>query len=245
MDMITKIEGIVIRETPYGDTSKIINILSKEHGIIGVMCKGAQSMKSKFRTTTMRFTYGFFYVYFKEDKLSLLKDVDVIDPFLHIKSDILLNSYMAYVIELATQVVKQSDVPEIYDLFISVLKKMESGFDPKILTNILEIKYLDYLGVPLNLDSCAKCGNQTSIVTIDPDVGGYICKNCLRQERIVSPKVIKLLRMYYYVSIDSITDLKISNEIVEEIDYFLSKYYERYTGLYLHSKQFLKEITSM
>ena len=101
---------------------------------------------------------------------------------------------------------------------------------------------LDYLGVAINLDSCHKCGRTNNIVTIDGDAGGYICKNCLTNEPLVSPKTIKMLRMYYYVDINSITDLKISANTKKEIDNFLTKYYDRYTGLYLKSKDFLTKI---
>lgn len=243
--MITKIEGIIISEVAYGDTSKIVNVLTKDHGIIGVMCKGAKSLKSRLRTCTMKYTYGFFHVYLKEGKLSILKDVDVIDDFSHLKTDITLISYMAYVVELASQVTKQNDDPAIYGLLISILKKMNVGLNPRVLTNILEIKLLDYLGVSLNLDACVRCGNKTNIITIDPDAGGYICQNCFQNERLVNPKTIKMLRMYYLVSIDSITELNIHEDLIHEIDYFLNKYYERYTGLYLQSKSFLQSITSM
>lgn len=243
--MITKIEGIIISEVAYGDTSKIVNVLTKDHGIIGVMCKGAKSLKSRLRTCTMKYTYGFFHVYLKEGKLSILKDVDVIDDFSHLKTDITLISYMAYVVELASQVTKQNDDPAIYGLLISILKKMNAGLNPRVLTNILEIKLLDYLGVSLNLDSCVRCGNKTNIITIDPDAGGYICQNCFQNERLVNPKTIKMLRMYYLVSIDSITELNIHEDLIREIDYFLNKYYERYTGLYLQSKSFLQSITNM
>ena len=37
---IEKVEGIVIGETNYSESSKILNILTKEYGIIGVMSKG-------------------------------------------------------------------------------------------------------------------------------------------------------------------------------------------------------------
>ena len=75
--------------------------------------------------------------------------------------------------------------------------------------NILEIKLLDYLGVGINLNGCAKCGSTREIVTIDPDVGGYICKNCYTNEIIYDERVRKMLRMYYLVEIDSIKELKI------------------------------------
>ena len=51
-----------------------------------------------------------------------------------------------------------------------------------------------------------------------------------------------MLRMYYLVDIKSISDLKISDGVINNINYFINTYYERYTGLYLKSKKFLEEM---
>lgn len=243
--MLKQIEGFVIQEIPYKETSKIINILTKEYGIVGIICKGAKSMKSALRAVTTKYTYGIFNVYFKEDKLSTLISVDILNDLTTIKTDLTLISYTTFITELVTQVVKQSVDEELYDIFINTILKLNEGLDPLILTNILEIKMLDYLGVSLNLDSCNKCGDKTNIVTIDGDIGGYVCKHCLTNELIVTSNTIKMLRMYYYVDIKSITDLKISNQTKNEINNFLSRYYDRYTGLYLKSKNFLEKIINM
>ena len=240
--MIQKIRGIVISETPYGDTSKIINLATKEYGIIGVMCKGAKGMKSKLRAVTTRFTYGDFHMYYKEGKLSTLIAVDVVNNLTNLKTDIVLLSYLTYITDLTTQVMKQNHDANIYDVYIDIILKLEDKIEPSILTNILELKLLEYLGVGLNLDSCVKCGDKSNIVTINADLGGYLCSVCHTNEQIVDPKTIKLIRMYYYVEIDSITKIDISEDISREINYFLDKYYERYTGLYLYSKQFLKNV---
>ena len=48
--------------------------------------------------------------------------------------------------------------------------------------------------------------------------------------------------MYYYVEIKSISKLKISEKVKQEINTFLNTYYDRYTGLYLKSKNFLKKL---
>jgi len=53
-----------------------------------------------------------------------------------------------------------------------------------------------------------------------------------------------MLRMYYYVDLDSISSLNISEEVKQEINSFLTRYYDRYTGLYLKSKDFLKKLES-
>ena len=189
--------------------------------------------------------YTYFYIYKKEDKLSLLKDVDIIDSFFQIHSDIILLGYLNYISELTSQVFKESNDSEIYPFFITTLKKLNQKLDPLVLTNILEIKYLDFLGVGLNLDSCSKCGDTLHIITIDADAGGYLCQKCLTNEKIVSLKTVKMLRMYYYVSIQSITKLNISEETKQDINQFLTKYYDRYTGIYLKSKDFLKKIENL
>ncbi len=243
--MITKVEGIIVNETPYGDTSKIIQLYTFEYGIIGIMCKGVMSMKSRLRALTIKFTYGSFYIYYKEDKLSILKDVDVLNDFKTIKSDIVLISYLNYLTELTTQVFKQSGEAILYKLYLAGIKKMNASMNPLVITNILELKYLPFLGVGLELDSCILCGNTKNIVTLDADEGGYVCKNCYTNQVLVSSKTVKMIRMYYYVAIDSITDLKISEEIVKEINFFINRYYERYTGLYLNSKKFLLKMLDL
>ena len=189
----------------------------------------------------MKFTYGKFNIYYKENKLSTLSSVDVIHSLSHIKNDIVLLSYVNYITELTVQVLKQSS-DNIYDDYIETILKIEEGLDPLVMTNILEIKYLDYLGVGLNLDSCVSCGSKVGIITIDGDRGGYICSKCYQNEFIVDKKTIELIRMYYYVDIKSISKLKISDKVKNEINTFLNTYYDRYTGLYLKSKNFLKKL---
>ncbi len=238
--MQKEIEGIIIKEIPYGETSKIIHVYTKD-GIIGIMCKGAKTLKSPFRATTLKFTYGRFNIYYKENKLSTLTSVDIINPLSVIKNDIILLSYLNYLVELTEQVIKQT-TENTYQDSITTILKINDGLDPIIMCNILEIKYLDYLGVGLNLDACIGCGSTTNIITIDGNRGGFICQKCYQDEIIVEPKTIELLRMYYYVEIKSISKLKISEKVRDEINRFLDTYYDRYTGLYLKSKNFLKKL---
>ena len=241
--VLREVEGFILTETPYGETSKIINVFTKDYGIIGIMCKGAKSLKSKNRVSTMRLNYAKFNIYYKKGKLSTLVSADILNPLKKIKSDIVLISYLNYLAELTNQVIKQSNNLAIYDEFIAAILKIEEGLDPLVITNILEIKYLAELGVLFSLDECVMCGSKTSIATIDADKGGFICLNCLTNEVIVDKKVIKMLRMYYYVNIKSISNIKVEDNIKDVINKFLDMYYERYTGLYLNSKNFLKNLT--
>lgn len=242
--MKEKIEGIVISETPYSETSKIINILTKD-GIVGCMAKGAKNIKSNLRIGTNKITKAEFIILNKKDKLSTLTSVDVLSDYRNIKKDITKISYATYIIELATQVMKHNQSEEIYNLLISALDKINDDFDALTITNILELKYLEYLGVMPIIDSCASCGAKTNIVTLSSSRGGYVCKNCHKNERVVSEKTIKLIRMFYYVDINKISKLDISSKSKMEISDFLDEYYDRYTGLFLKSKILLKNINKV
>lgn len=241
--MIREFEGIIVSETAYSESSKIINILTKEDGIIGVMAKGAKRIKSPLRVATERFTLGVFNVYYHKDKLSTLVSADIINPLLNIKTDIMKIGYLTYIVELAYQTAKQNGDRAIYSILKSAILKIEEGLNPMVITNILELKMLDYLGVGIDLDKCIKCGNTKNILTISGDEGGYICSDCRTNEIIYNEKTIKMFRLYYYVDINSITDLKISDEVIENINRILTEYYDRFTGLYLKSKEFLKSVS--
>ena len=242
---IESIEGIILSETNYSESSKILNVLTKEHGLIGVMSKGCRNLKSKLRGVSRKLLYGTLHIYYKEKGVSTLIGIDIINSFSKTLTDLEKISYASYILDLTLQVLKQTTDEEIFDLLKNTLIKIEEGLNPKALTNILELKYLDFLGVSPSLDFCANCGCAENIVTLSSTEGGYICKNCFQNERMVSEKTIKMIRLYYYVDLSKITKLEVKKEISDEINTFLEEYYEKYTGLYLKSKNFLKEINRL
>ena len=243
--MIKKIKGIIVSTTPFKETSKILNILTEDGKIVSMMARGVKQVKNVLRSKTNNFTYGYFYTYYKEDKLSTLTNVDIINDFENIKNDLELISYLNYLVELSEKVAKQTTSNNIFDLLITALEKINDGFDPIIIKNILEIKFLDYLGLKLNLDNCNNCGSNKDIVTISSSLGGFICKNCNVENHTTNLKTIKMIRNYYYVNLSSISKLNISDDVKLEIDKFLDEMYEDYSGLYIKSKKFLKNIVNL
>lgn len=242
---IESFEGIVLTETNYGEASKILNVLTIEHGLIGIMSKGCRKVKSKLRSASRKLLHGTFHVYFKKNGLSTLIGIDVINSYSNTLMDLEKISYASYILDLTYQVVRQNENQEIFDVLKAALSKIEEGLSPIAITNILEIKLLDYLGVSPSLDACAECGSKKQIVTISSEAGGYICKECYQNEPLVSEKTIKMLRIYYYIDIKSITKLKVEEQTTKEITTFLDDYYERYTGLYLKSKNFISKINKI
>lgn len=239
---IKKVKGIVISETNYSESSKILNVITLEHGKIGVIAKGCRKLNSSLRSVSSKFTYGYFNIYYKEDGLSTLISVDVIDEFINIKKDLLKIGISYFLLDLTDQVLKDTNSKDIFPILEAALIKINDGYDALTICNIVQIKYLDFLGVMPTLDGCAICGKDKDIVTISGDDGGYICRNCYTNQYITDIKTIKLIKMFSLVDISKIKSIKIQDKNKKEINTFLDNYYDRYTGLYLKSKNFLTQI---
>lgn len=239
---IEKVTGIVLSDTNYSESSKILNVLTKEHGKIGIISKGCRNLKSSLRSVSSKLTYGYFNIYYKQEGLSVLISVDIINDFSNIKQDLFKIGYATFLSDLTNQVLKETSSNEIFTLFINGLIKINDDFDPMIITNIIELKYLNYLGVMPILDCCSVCGSNKKIVTVSSFSGGYLCVNCYKNEYIVDEKTVKLLRMFNYVDISKIKELNILPKNKNEINRFLENYYDRYTGIYLKSKDFLTQL---
>ena len=243
--MIKKIEGIVISEVDYKESSKIINIMTPENGIMGLMARGTKQVKNKLSGVTSKLTYGYFHINYRENGLSTLIEVDIINRFKNIRKDINLMSYSLYLLELADKVYRHEENNEIYRLLIASLVKIDEDYDAVVITNIFELKMLDFLGIKPVIDECVVCGNKNDIVTISSYRGGYLCRNCLHDEVIVDIRTIKLLRMFYYVDIAKISKLEVSDNVKRELSRFITDYYERYAGLYLKSREFLQNLINI
>lgn len=239
------VEGIIVSTVDYKESSKIINILTKDDGIIGVVARGVKSVKSSLRTTTTVLSYGLFYLNSPGKGLPVVTEVDIINYFKEIRKDLLKMNYALFLLELTSQVYKHDNNSGIYSILISGLKKINEGYEPGIITNIIEMKLLDNLGIRPNLDACVSCGSKFDIVTISSYKGGYLCSNCVGDEHRYDIKTLKMIRMFIYIDINGISKIDISDKIKNEINLFIDDYYDRYSGLYLKSKKVMVSLSKI
>ncbi len=245
MAKIEKIEGIVLSVFDYGESSRILNILTADYGVIGVIAKGSRNIKSPLCNVSQKLMHGNFYIYYKADKLSVLKEVDLLNGFFSIRNDIVKISYALFLLDLAEQVYKESSEKTVFLEIINALQKIATGFDPMVITLILKLRFLNYLGVAPVIDNCVVCGKTKGIKTLSVQKGGYLCQNCYQTGKIYQSNTIKMFRMFYYVDIAKISKINIATNVKTEINDFLEQYYRDYTGLSLRSNDFLKKICTL
>ena len=230
------VEGIILNETNYSETSKILNILTPKYGYISVMSKGCRTIKSRLRGISMKLVYGEFTITYKPKGISNLIEGSLVNSLKNIMTDFLMMNYATKCIDITKNVLKDNNDSNIFYILKDCLIKINENFNPKIIYMILAIKLLDYLGVKPNFTTCVNCGNN-DILTFDLSIPGSICKNCYHDTYLFHPNTLKLLKLFQVVDINKIDKLNITNtKILEELEYFLKEYYDSYTGIYFNVK---------
>ena len=241
--MQSRTKGIVISETPYSETSKILNILTEDFGLIGVISKGCRSVKNKLRGVSNKMNYCEYTISYKENGLSTLIEGSIINSFKNSFVDMKKAMYSFYIIDLVNQVLKENNNKLIFGILRDALTKINDGLSPELISNIVEIKLLDYLGVSINLDNCVICGSEEDLVTIDIANGGVICKNCYKDGYLFSNNGLRLMKILDKIDLSKIKTLEITdNDVFKEIDNFIYEYYSNYTGIYIRKKDNLLKI---
>lgn len=243
--MIEKTEGIVIRTLNYGETNKIITVLTRNHGKIGLMARGAKKTKSKLSSSSQLFFYGNF-LYQRGKGLGVLHQADPIDSFRDMKTDIVRMAYSAYLVEFADRITEDhTGYPELYDILIQTIKWINDGISPQILVLIFNVKMLPLAGIAANIERCVHCGEREGPFHFSMTGGGYLCRQCRAMDPYSLPlslQASKLMTLFKHVPLERLGKLSIKKENIVQMKTILDNYYEQNAGLHLKSKRFLDQM---
>ena len=180
-----KSPGLILKKTPFSDSSLILKVYTCESGLITLIAKGAKRPKSKFHGLLDFFTLDqFVYPAKSKTEIHTLMEADLIRDFPRLKSDparqslahVFLELYLRYVPEPARS-------PPHFELLLERLERIDEA--PAGFGAVLEL--CDFLlglcalsGFSPQFSACAHCGREDLgfRVRLDPDLGGPVCANC-------------------------------------------------------------------
>lgn len=246
--MLQKVEGIVIRTSDYGESNKIVTLFSRELGKLSVMARGAKKANSRLSAPTQHFTYGYFLVQKGAGKgMGTLQQGEIVSSFRELREDIFLTAYGSYVIELTDRATEEGKHnPFLFELLYQTLHYMSEGVDMQILMHIYQVKLLPVLGLYPSFDSCAICGGtQDAYKAFSLREGGFLCQQCLTKDKHAFPifeNTSKLIRLFYHFDLNRLGNVTVKDETKKQLSRILDNYYDEYSGLYLKSRRFLKQL---
>jgi DNA repair protein RecO (recombination protein O) len=245
--MITKVEGIVIRSTDYGEGNKILTIYSQELGKIGVMAKGAKKTKSRLSAVSQLFIQGYFVLYHGSG-LGTLTHGELIKSYRGIHLDIIKTAWSAYIVELVDKLCEEREPnPVLFRLLETALTMIEMEKDPEIVTRVFEMQLLQMVGIRPEVRWCAHC-NRTDfpLLAFSLREGGLICQGCLPKDpeaSILSPGSIRLLRIFATMDLNKLGKVEVKEETRKQIRQVMKSFIDLYAGIQLKSRNFLEQIS--
>lgn len=222
-------KGIVLNEMRFQDTSKILNIYTKELGKINIMAKGAYKPKSKILAQTQPFASSDFEIY-KGRSWYYIKEAELLNSYYNIREQIERMSVGFYILELVNKSVPEESKHENIYLLLEKTLETLSNLNSKYLELLLafEIKYISFLGYRPSLCQCSNCGKtEYKSFRFSIALGGLLCSDCYFQDTkslsIDKNDVINLNNLLY-VKLDSIYEMEINRNDLIRLQNLMEQY---------------------
>lgn len=243
--MLEKIEGIVIKTIDYGETGKIITILSKKIGKFTALARGAKKPRSRMAAVAQPFTFGQFFVYINRG-LSTVQQGEVINNFRKIKEDIVKTAYTAYITELTDKLLDDKAADSfIYEQLYATMQWISDKEDYEIPIMMYELKLFAKGGFAPIVSHCINCGSNNGPFAFSISEGGLLCNKCSYLDEIkivLTDTQVKLLQIFQSIGLEQVGEISVKKRNRKLLRQIIDAYYDRYGGFHLKSRRFLNQL---
>ena len=189
--MYINTKGLILREVPYKETSKILTVLTADAGRITVSAKGARRKGSKTAAATQLLCFSDMTLSENRDRYTLT-EARPIEMFEGLRFDIeklALGSYFAQVLEAVSDEDMQN--PAILSLGLNALFVLsENKYPDMLIKSAFEMRLMALSGFAPLLDACSVCGAETPVnPRLDLSGGTVRCRDCREEDGFVSETV--------------------------------------------------------
>lgn len=198
--MNDKILGFVLSQSDYREYDLLMQVATKEYGILSLIGKAAKKVNSK--NHFLPFCEYEFIIDYKDGKsIYDIHGYKIIQNYFA-DNDIRLMSFKSIICELA---LKNRDI-NTYDQVLLVFEKMKD--DDCYLPGSLFLSYLiKHFGITPIVDGCAICGNQ-KVLAVSNRQGGFLCEKHIGSEIVLQTDRLKKFRWIIKANFDNYEALK-------------------------------------
>ncbi|MCA1322709.1 DNA repair protein RecO [Herbaspirillum sp. alder98] len=177
--------GFVLHSYPYKETSLIIDVLTRDHGRVALVAKGAKRPHSKLRGALQTFQ-PLSLSWSGKSEMRTLTEAEWVGGLLPLEKSALLCGF--YLNELLVKLLAREDAhPALFDHYVATLNKLAHGENAPIVLRQFERALLRQTGVAGNWSHCTVSNRPVQpegAYVVDPEQG-------TRPERLAdrAPKV--------------------------------------------------------
>lgn len=243
--MLHKWEGIVLKARAYGESNKIVTLMTREAGKVACMARGAKKPTSRLAGVTQPFMHGSYLVQ-RTSGMGTMQQGEHLNSMRHVQTDIYATAYASYVAELVDRLVEEGHPePYAYEVLHQALYAIDEGYDPEAIALFVDWKMLPYAGVQPILHACVACAAVDGEFAFSFSQGGFLCHRCFHLDSYIirlTPTQLKLIRMFYTVPIEQVGKLDLKPQTKQFIKKIVTTIYEEQTGIRLKSRTFIEQL---
>ena len=182
--MYVNTSGLVLRETAYKESSKILTILTGAQGKLTATARGAVRKNSKLAAATQILVFSEMTLFSSRDRWTLT-EARTIEQFRGLQQDIVKLALGSYFAQLA-EAVADEDSPntELLPLCLNSLYALSEDIkEPSYVKPAFELRLLASAGFAPLISHCAVCGEpEPELSVLDMEGGTLCCAGCSRKQ---------------------------------------------------------------
>ncbi len=244
-------EALLLRAVDFGESDRIVHLLTPETGRLTAIAKGARRSVKRFPGTLDLFNHLRVSVSRRRGgrAMAFLERAVLISPFLELRAVPTRYALASYLLELMDRMAPEGgagpDTQRLFSFALSSLSALE-GMAPDLRIRLLfELRALDALGLRPELRHCVRCGAEPGVrAGFYVADGGVVCSSCTVRLEGVLPVHLGTLRVLQQAldyDVDRLERLVPGAQAVVEARNLLFRFQRFHVGLELRSERFLDE----
>lgn len=230
-------EGIVLRRVDYAEADRILTVLTREHGKLGIIARGVRKAPGRMAPHTDLFARSHMQIARGRGELDVLTQAQRVGP-VPPAGDARRVACAGLCAELADRVLEGAHPLEsgIYELVADAIEACaDLDRDPRAAVAWFARRMIDRLGYAPELTVCASCATplREHPAHFSAAAGGLLCERCAPSDPAAvecSVRVIKVLRviasgdaeLYARLRLDAATlevlELVVERELAQHVD---------------------------
>lgn len=224
------LNGIVLRTTDYRESDRILNVFTREKGLVAVTSRGCRKQSSKLAAFSNQFCYGEMEVYERAGKL-YLSNATIEQSFYSIRESYEQLLSATQIIKISERVLSREIANiEMFPLLFTCLSLIAYGDnDPRDIELCYLVKMLKFSGYGPVLTRCVVCGRDVShcrTVRFSAKLGGSVCESCGGSYPNANAITLEALRRMANLDIADVRKVKLPDAVRNELYPMLYDYAE-------------------